>query len=51
MESFLCRSSSTPKSEESDSSNHKRAMNKNEIIIEDYKKDFHEWKIPAINKK
>ena len=50
MDHFLCRSASTVKSDDSESSEIKRVINKKELILEDFVKAIDEWEIPKVDK-
>ena len=46
----MCKSASTVKSDDSESSEIKRVINKNELILEDFVKAIDEWEIPKVDK-
>ena len=50
MDPFICRSVSSVKSDDSESSEIKRVINRNELILQDFSKAIDEWEIPKIDK-
>ncbi|XP_043810348.1 uncharacterized protein LOC122723141 [Manihot esculenta] len=50
MDHFLCKSINTVKLDDSEFSEIKRVINKNELILKDFVKAINEWEIPKIDK-